>query len=94
MRVLSDSDYGLFKRLVSLKQTELQQAMAKYLKAKYNNVIFTKDYLVAIGDIPIALVAHLDTVFKTPVSKLYYDRQEGVLWSPDGLGADDRAGAY
>lgn len=94
MRVLSDSDYGLFKRLVSLKQTELQQAMAKYLKAKYNNVIFTKDYLVAIGDIPIALVAHLDTVFKTPVSKLYYDRQEGVLWSPDGLGADDRAGVF
>lgn len=94
MRVLSDSDYGLFKRLVSLKQAELQQAMAKYLKAKYNNVIFTKDYLVAIGDIPIALVAHLDTVFKTPVSKLYYDRQEGVLWSPDGLGADDRAGVF
>ena len=94
MRVLSDSDYELFKRLVSLKQKELQKAMAQYLKAKYNNVIFTKDYLVAIGDIPIALVAHLDTVFKTPVSNLYYDRQEGVLWSPDGLGADDRAGVF
>lgn len=94
MRVLSDSDYKLFERLVSLSQKELKKAMAQYLKAKYKNVIFTKDYLVAIGDIPIALVAHLDTVFKTPVSNLYYDQRKGVLWSPEGLGADDRAGVF
>ena len=94
MRVLSDSDYKLFERLVSLSQKELKKAMAQYLKAKYENVIFTKDYLVAIGDIPIALVAHMDTVFKTPVSDLYYDQRKGVLWSPDGLGADDRAGVF
>ena len=94
MRVLSDSDYKLFERLVSLSQKELKKAMAQYLKAKYENVVFTKDYLVAIGDIPIALVAHLDTVFKTPVSDLYYDQRKGVLWSPDGLGADDRAGVF
>jgi hypothetical protein len=94
MRVLSDSDYKLFERLVSLSQNELKKAMAQYLKAKYDKVIFTKDYLVAVGDIPIALVAHLDTVYKTPVSNLYYDQRKGVLWSPDGLGADDRAGVF
>ena len=94
MRVLSNSDYKLFERLVSLSQKEMHKAMAQYLKAKYDNVIFTKDYLVAVGDIPIALVAHMDTVFKTPVSNLYYDQRKGVLWSPDGLGADDRAGIF
>ena len=94
MRVLSDSDYKLFERLVSLSQKELKKAMSQYLKAKYDNVIFTKDYLVAIGDIPVALVAHLDTVYRTPVSNLYYDQRKGVLWSPDGLGADDRAGVF
>lgn len=94
MRVLSDSDYRLFERLVSLSQKEMQKAMSQYLKSKYEKVIFTKDYLVAIGDIPIALVAHMDTVFKTPVSDLYYDQRKGVLWSPDGLGADDRAGIF
>lgn len=94
MRVLSEKDYRLFERLVSLSQKEMHKAMAQYLKAKYDNVIFTKDYLVAIGDIPIALVAHMDTVFKTPVSDLYYDQRKGVLWSPDGLGADDRAGIF
>lgn len=94
MRVLKDSDYKLFERLVSLSQKELKKAMSQYLKTKYTKVIFTKDYLVAIGDVPIALVAHLDTVFKTPVSNLYYDQRKGVLWSPEGLGADDRAGVF
>ena len=94
MRVLSDNDYSLFERLVSLSQKEIHKAMAQYLKSKYDNVIFTRDYLVAIGDIPIALIAHMDTVYKTPVSNLYYDRKKGVLWSPEGLGADDRAGIF
>lgn len=94
MRVLSDSDYKLFERLVSLNQREMRKAMAQYLKSKYEKYIFTKHYLIAIGDIPIALVAHMDTVFKTPVSDLYYDQRKGVLWSPQGLGADDRAGIF
>lgn len=68
--------------------------MYTFLKAKYDNVIATKEYIIAIGDIPIALVAHMDTVFKMPVSNLYYDTRKGVLWSPEGLGADDRAGLF
>ena len=67
MRVLSNQDYRLFERLVSLTQKGMHQAMAQYLKDKYEKVIVTKDYIVAVGDIPIALVAHMDTVFKTPV---------------------------
>ena len=95
MRVLSEKDYRLFERLVSLTEKEMVRAMSQYLKDKYDkNVIITKDYIIAIGDIPIALVAHMDTVFKTPVSDLYYDQRKGVLWSPDGLGADDRAGIF
>ena len=72
MRVLSDKDYKLLEKLVSLTEKEMVQAMNQYLRAKYNNVITTKDYIIAIGDIPIALVAHMDTVFKFPVSDLYY----------------------
>ena len=95
MRVLSNSDYKLIERLVSLSQKGMHEAMSHFLKARYDNkVIVTKDYIVAIGDIPIALVAHMDTVFKTPVADLYYDQRKGVLWSPQGLGADDRAGIF
>lgn len=94
MKVLNEKDYKLFERLVSLSQKEMHKAMSRYLKEKYDKVIITKDYIVAIGDIPIALVAHMDTVFNTPVSNLYYDQRKGVLWSPEGLGADDRAGVF
>lgn len=94
MRVLKSEDYKLFERLVSLSQREMHRTMGAYLQSKYSNVIFTKDYIVAIGDIPIALAAHMDTVFKIPVENLYYDQRKGVLWSPEGLGADDRAGIF
>ena len=68
--------------------------MRQYLSTKYDSVISSKDYIVAVGDIPVALTAHLDTVFKTPPEDIYYDRVKNVMWSPDGLGADDRAGVY
>ena len=94
MRVLQDKDYRLFEKLVSLTEAGVAKAMAQYLKSKYDNVIVHKDFIIAFGDIPIALVAHMDTVFKFPVSDLYYDQKKGVLWSPEGLGADDRAGIF
>ena len=77
-----------------MTQDKLHRTMSNLLRKKYSNILETKDYIVAIGDIPIALVAHLDTVFKTPVTDLYYDKQKGVLFSPQGLGADDRAGVF
>ena len=94
MRVLQEKDYRLFEKLVSLSEKEMVRAMTQLIKSKYDKVIATKDYIIAIGDIPIALVAHMDTVFKFPVSDLYYDQRKGVLWSPEGLGADDRAGIF
>lgn len=94
MRVLQEKDYRLFEKLVSLSEKEMVRAMTQLIKSKYDNVIATKDYIIAIGNIPIALVAHMDTVFKFPVSDLYYDQRKGVLWSPEGLGADDRAGIF
>lgn len=94
MRVLKDHDYGLLERLVALTQQELHKTLSVYLKSQYTTVITKKDYTVAIGDIPIALVAHMDTVFSHPASEVFYDQRKGVLWSPDGLGADDRAGIF
>ena len=45
----------------------------------------------------ICLVAHIDTVWdngKVPVKRILHDKEQGLIWSPDGLGADDRAGVY
>ena len=94
MRLLRKDDYTLIEQLVMLSQKGMHKTMSAYLKRKYDNVIVDDKYIVAVGDIPIALVAHMDTVFKYPVTQMYYDQQKGVLWSPEGLGADDRAGIF
>lgn len=94
MRMLTNEDYKLLEQLVSITQNGMHKTMSAYLKTKFKKVIVHEKYIVAIGDIPIALVAHMDTVFKYPVDNMYYDRQKGVVWSPEGLGADDRAGIF
>lgn len=94
MRELTKSELKLFEQLVSAPQRALKKALASFLKSKYTNITHTKDYLYAEGDIPIALVAHMDTVFTKLPTEIYYDRKKNVIWSPQGLGADDRAGVF
>ena len=93
MRILKDVDFRTFERLCGLSQKGVKHTLSIYLKSKYEKVIETPEYICAIGDIPIALVAHMDTVFK-PAREVFYDRQKNVIWSPTGLGADDRAGIF
>ena len=95
MRVLKENDYKTFEKIAMLSQESLKTVMKNYLtKSKYKEVVETEDYLYAVGDIPIALVAHLDTVFDKPPVDIFYDTRKNVMWSPQGLGADDRAGVF
>lgn len=94
MRILSDGNLKLFEQIVKMNEVSLLKTMNTYLKRFYNKVTYTKDYVYAIGDIPITLVAHIDTVFKERPEDVFYDRVKNVLWSPQGLGADDRAGVF
>ncbi len=94
MRVLKDSELLAFKQLVKLTQGQMLTAMRAILETRYKDIIATKEYIVAKGDIPIALVAHMDTVFPLPPTEIYYDTTQNVMWSPQGLGADDRAGIF
>lgn len=94
MRILSDGNLKLFEQIVKMNEVSLLKTMNTYLKRFYNKVSYTKDYVYAIGDIPITLVAHVDTAFKERPEDIFYDRVKNVLWSPQGLGADDRAGVF
>lgn len=94
MKALNEKELALIEQIFQLSQKQLLKAMEHYLKQKYDNVIVSHKYIVAIGDIPVALVSHLDTVFKQTPQDIFYDRVKNVMWSPDGLGADDRAGVY
>lgn len=76
-------------------QKELHTYLYKQLSEYYTDITSADNYLLAKGDIPILLVAHLDTVYPEitrPHMQIYYDQKHMVMWSPDGIGADDRAG--
>ena len=94
IRNLTNSDYKSLTQIVQLEAPILMGSLRNILQKHYTTVKMTRDYLYAIGDIPIALVAHLDTVFPTPPAEVFFDRQKGVLWSPTGAGFDDRAGVF
>lgn len=95
MRTFTDNEFALYEKICCMGEQQLFLTMKKVLSTKYNNIIIEKDkYIVAIGDIPIALVAHLDTVFDRPPQEVYYDMRKGVCWAQDGGIGDDRAGVF
>lgn len=94
MKSLKENEFYTFEQILELNQKNLKHVMFKFLKSKYNKVINHNNYICAEGTIPIALVAHLDTVFKHPPKDIFYDQKKKVMWSPQGLGADDRAGIF
>lgn len=94
MRTLKDSDLKGFMEILKLDQKNLHRFMHEYLRKFYPKVTITRDYICAEGEIPIALVAHMDTVFDIPCENIYFDAKKQVMFSPDGLGADDRAGIF
>ena len=94
---LTKNDYELLTKLVTLNQEQVKRLMSMYLKKHYPKVIEREKFILVEGTIPICLVAHLDTVFDNSIclnKSVFYDREQGVLWSPDGAGFDDRAGIF
>ena len=90
----TNTDLAIFSAFAKMTQKELHLSMKTYLSKYYNKSISTKDFIYCEGNIPVMLVAHMDTVFKKPPKDIYYDPKKFILWSPQGLGADDRAGVF
>lgn len=84
----------LLKHYIKSTEKELFAELAKTLKEKYPEVIVKENfYIYAKGSLPVMLVAHLDTVWEEVKDKIIlYDSEQQLMWSPYGLGADDRAG--
>ena len=98
MASFTNKERKIYQNICHLSERGVLNYMNDLFVAKYgqNSVFAAKPYLYALGDIPVALVAHADTVFKTPprIENFYYDQEKDVIWNPDGAGADDRAGIY
>lgn len=83
-----------FKMILQSTQTDLMTYFEKQIPLLYGkeNCHMTKDFIYAKGNIPVLMVAHLDTVHTEICDDVYYDPEVGHIWSPQGCGGDDRCG--
>lgn len=85
------------ENILKMSQEELLDfCYIELMKRGYKNkdIIYTDKYIYAKGNIPILLVAHCDIVHKEIPETVVYDKQQRILWSPTGIGGDDRCGVY
>ena len=110
-------DLNLLKKIIRMDQLSLYNFLHEELSKSYTLIDTDgngKRYLFCVGDLPVMVVAHLDTFFEQHISLkkeytwhdylineidtedkvIYHDKEEEVMWSPEGLGADDRVGVF
>ena len=92
MKTFTASEYKLFEQLVGLRQAALKKVLSNCLKRYYPAVVETGDYIYCEGTIPIALVAHMDTVHLKQCREIR--NINGKMSSPQGIGGDDRCGIF
>lgn len=84
----------LFREVFSVSNDDAQDLAADLLARNGYKPQRGLSYVYGPGTVPVLLVAHTDVVHRAPPSKLYHDPAQHVVWAPNGLGADDRAGVY
>lgn len=84
---------SLFEKIIRLEQYALKDFLYSILVGFGYDVVYADGYLFAKGNIPVMMCAHMDTVHKEPVRDIYMS-DKGCVWSPQGIGGDDRCGIY
>lgn len=74
-----------------------QAGLLDYLPIKLNqlgctDVVCDEKYIFSHGNVPVMLVAHLDTVHKQAVKNVVVKGE--IISSPQGIGGDDRCGVF
>lgn len=130
-RIITKEDLDLLYKILRMNQKELHFFLEEELKKYYEpkRMDMNSKYIFCLGDEPILLLAHMDTVYdmdilskkyfgysdsdsdlilegeedfyeeeddeiKEPDILIFHDQEQQTIWSPDGLGADDRAGVF
>lgn len=93
---MTTDNFKILEDICAMSEKTLFEFIKAYLRAfDFNAFTGGKNHFIAWGKSKIALIAHLDTVFKTQPNELFYDRDKKVvLASGIGAGFDDRAGIY
>lgn len=84
----------VFEGICRLTQEGVKRYSAIKLRETHSKVIEGDGYVYAQGELPILLVAHMDTVHAASPKKFIYDDLDASVSSPTGIGGDDRCGIY
>jgi hypothetical protein len=82
------------EQIIKKSQSKLKKALKFELIHQGYKTINKKGFIYAQGDIPVMLVAHLDTVHKKAVETICYSPDGNIMMSPEGIGGDDRAAGF
>lgn len=82
-----------FETILRATQPELKTLVTNFLTKRGYEVTSADGFVYAKGNIPVMLVAHMDTVHHDPVHHICISK-EGMVMSPQGIGGDDRCGVY
>lgn len=81
--------------LLKLTELELKNTLYNELLGFGMFPIYKDGYIYSKGDIPILLVAHMDTILSKPPANLEYDEKEDkISLLNSSIGGDDRCGVY
>lgn len=85
-----------FKSILRSTQDDLHEYLSKQILSLYSkeDCVIDFEYIFAKGKIPILLCCHLDTVHKKLPETIIYDQETNMMWSPEGIGGDDRCGLW
>ena len=82
LRTFTEGEFEIFENICRMSQKQLHKGLKDIFSDMYGkqNVINKEKYLYIQGTTPVLLVAHLDTVFKTPNRGIYFDPEKNVIW--------------
>lgn len=84
--------YNEFTNYAKMNEMRLKTTLESELKAIGYDVHNEKGFLFAKGEIPVLLVAHLDTVHQSLPTEI--NCKKDIVSSPQGIGGDDRCGTW
>lgn len=82
------------KRLEDFLRPTQEELFRRLCKMYPNKLVNEGAYILVPGEAPVLLLAHLDTVHKSPVRHICKTENGNILMSPQGIGGDDRCGVY
>jgi len=88
----------LFEQICKIhNQLDLKKYLRKELEKYYSTIVEEDGFLYVPSDnVDVMLTAHMDTVHEKKCKKICRVKRDGkdALWSPQGIGGDDRCGVF